>query len=171
MRDASSLPVRPRAELAAFAAVATAAALAGGAGVLEYDAGMLPCALCLTQRLCVLLAGLAALAGLAHGPQRRGYPSAVLALAATGGYFSLRHLYLLSLPPGEVAKCGVDFDYLLAAFPLLDVLQAMLAGTGECTEQSALLPALALAGFAALVALAALWWRAARNSAAGGEPR
>lgn len=161
----------PSAERAALAAVAAAAALVGGAGLLEYDLGMLPCALCLTQRLCALLAGVAALVGLAHGPQRRPYPVAVLALAAIGGYFSLRHLYLLWLPPGEVAKCGVDFDYLLAAFPLADVLQAMLAGTGECAEQSAVLPSLALAGFLALAGLSAFWWRAARPSPAGEEPR
>ncbi len=171
MREEHSSAAWPPAERAALAAVATAATLVGGAGLLEYDFGMLPCALCLTQRLCALLAGLAALAGLAHGPRRRGYAVATLALAAIGAYFSLRHLYLLWLPPGEVAKCGVDFDYLLAAFPLADVLQAMLAGTGECAEQSAALPALALAGFLALAALAVLWWRAARSAAAGGRPR
>ena len=163
MRNSAWLRHRPRDELAAFAAAATAAGMAGGAVLLEYEFGMVPCALCLSQRLCAMLAGLIALAGLAHGPRLAAYPWAVLAAAGAGGYFALRHLYLLWLPPGEVAKCGVDFDYFLAAFPLADVLKAMLAGTGECGEQSAALPGLALAGFVGLGILAVLWRSAAKR--------
>lgn len=167
MRKAAWLRDWPRNEAAALAATATAAAMGGGALLLEYDFGLVPCALCLSQRLCALLAGLAALSGLAHGRGGRGYAGATLAVAAAGGYFALRHLYLLTLPPGEVESCGVDFDYMVKAFPLADVLPAMLAGTGECAEQSAALPALALAGFAAVGAFALLWWRSAAQIGRG----
>ena len=163
MRDPAWLRHWPRDELAALAAATTAAGMAGGAVLLEYEFGLVPCALCLSQRLCAMLAGLIAAAGLAHGPRLAAYPCAVLAAAGAGGYFALRHLYLLWLPPGEVAKCGVDFDYFLAAFPLADVLKAMLAGTGECGEQSAALPGLALVGFVGLGVLAVLWQLAARR--------
>lgn len=152
---------RPLDEAAALAATATAAAMGGGALLLEYDFGLVPCALCLSQRVFALLAGLAAVAGVAHGRGGRWYAGATLAFAGAGAYFAVRHLYLLSLPPGAVASCGVDFDYMVQAFPLADVLAAMLAGTGECAEQSAALPALALAGFAALAGLAVFWWRSA----------
>lgn len=157
----------PPDEAAALAATVAAAAMGGGALLLEYDFGLVPCALCLSQRLCALLAGLAALGGLTHGQGGRGYAGATLALAAAGAYFAVRHLYLLTLPPGEVESCGVDFDYMVRAFPLAEVLPAMLAGTGECTEQSAALPALALAGFAALGVFAMLWWRSAAQTGRG----
>lgn len=165
MRNAAWLRHWPQDEAAALAATATAAGMAGGAVLLEYEFGLVPCALCLSQRLCAMLAGLIAVAGLAHGPRLAAYPWALLAAAGAGGYFALRHLYLLWLPPGEVASCGVDFDYFLrGAFPLADKLKAMLAGTGECGEQSAVLPGLALAGFAGLGILAVLWRLAAKRT-------
>ncbi len=145
-----------------MATVAWTASLIGGALVLEYGFDLAPCALCLNQRLWVVLAGLIAAAGCAHNPRLSIYP-ALTALASVGGaMFSLRHLYLLTLPPGAVPRCGVDFGYMIDAFPLAEVLAAMLSGTGECADQSATIPALALAGFVGIVALAFLQWRSRR---------
>ena len=146
-------------ELWSVATVGLAAAMAGGAIVLEYGFGLAPCALCLTQRLLVLLAGLFAVAGLAHWPRLGIYPLLTILAALAGGYFAIRHLYLLTLPADQVPSCGVDFDYLLEVAPLMDVLRAMTAGTADCAEQGATIPALALAGFAALIALAVAQWR------------
>lgn len=148
-----------RKELWSVATVGLAAAMAGGAIVLEYGFGLAPCALCLTQRLLVILAGLFAVAGLAHGPRLGIYPLLTILAALAGGYFAIRHLYLLTLPADQVPSCGVDFDYLLEVAPLMDVLRAMTAGTADCAEQGATIPALALAGFAALIALAVAQWR------------
>lgn len=142
-----------------LATVGWCAGLLAGALVLEHGFGLAPCALCLNQRLWVVLAGVVAAAGFAHDPRRHVYP-ALTALAAVGGaVFSLRHLYLLTLPADAVPRCGVDFGYMLDVFPLADVLSAMLSGTGECADQSATIPALALAGFVGIVALAFLQWR------------
>ena len=140
-------------------AVAWAAMLAVTALVLEHGFGLAPCALCLTQRAFVLLAGLFAAAGLAHNPRLGIYPLLATLAATVGGYFSTRHLYLLTLPPDEVPTCGVDFDYLIEVFPLMDILRAMALGTGDCAEQSFVIPALALAGFAAMVAITLNYWR------------
>ena len=143
-----------------LAAVAWAAMLLNTALVLEYGFGLAPCALCLTQRLFVVLAGLCAAAGLAHDSRLGIYPLLAILASVGGGYFAVRHLYLLTLPADEVPSCGVDFDYLIDVFPLMDVLRAMIVGTGDCAEQSAAIPALALAGFVGMAALAAAYWRA-----------
>ena len=143
-----------------LAAVAWAAMLLGGALILEYGFGMAPCALCMTQRLFVLLAGVAAVAGLAHNPRLGIYPLMAVLATVAGAWSSIRHLYLLSLPADQVAGCGVDFDYMVAVFPIMDVLRAMLSGTGECAEQSWVVPGLALAGFVGMLILVVVYWRA-----------
>lgn len=142
-----------------LATVGLAALLAGGAIVLEHGFGLAPCALCLTQRLLAILAGLVAAVGLAHGPRLGIYPLLTILASIAGGYFAVRHLYLLTLPADQVPSCGVDFDYMLEVFPLVDVLRAMTSGTSDCAEQGATIPALALAGFAGLLALAIAQWR------------
>ncbi len=142
-----------------LAAVAWAAMLINVALVLEYGFDQQPCALCMTQRLFVVLAGLLAVAGLAHNPRLGIYPLLVIVASLVGGYFSIRHLYLLSLPPGEVASCGVDWEYMVDAYPVMQILRAMTTGTGECAEQSYAIPALALVGFAGMIGLAVGYWR------------
>lgn len=148
-----------RKELWNLAAVAWTAMLLAVALVLEYGFGLAPCALCLTQRWFVVLAGLFVVAGLTHNPRLGIYPLLASVAAAAGAYFSIRHLYLLTLPADAVPGCGVDLDYLLQVFPLMDILRAMTEGTGECAEQSFVIPALALAGFAGLLALVVTYWR------------
>ncbi len=146
-------------EFWSLAAIAWAAALVGVALVLEHGFGQAPCALCMTQRLFVMVAGLIAVIGFAHNPRWGIYPLLTILASLAGGGFSIRHLYLLTLPADAVPECGVDFDYLIDVFPLLDILRAMTTGTGECADQGFSIPALALAGFAAMIVLAATWWR------------
>ena len=148
------------AEWWSLVSVGWTAALLGGALVLEHGFGLAPCALCLNQRFWVLLAGVVAAVGLAHDPRLARYPALTGLAAVGGGCFALRHLYLLTLPAEAVPRCGVDFGYMMDVFPLADVLAAMLSGTGECAEQSATIPALALAGFLGILTLAILHWRA-----------
>ena len=143
-----------------MATVAWTACLLAGALVLEYGFGLAPCALCINQRLWVVLAGVLAAIGCAHDPRRRLYPLLTAFAAVGGAAFSVRHLHLLTLPADAVPRCGVDFGYMLDAFPIVEVLTAMLSGTGECADQSATVPALALAGFVGILGLAFLQWRA-----------
>ena len=141
--------------------VAWTACLLAGALVLEYGFGLAPCALCLNQRLWVVLAGVVATIGFAHNPRLRLYPLLTAGAAVGGAAFSVRHLHLLTLPADAVPRCGVDFGYMLDTFPIVEVLAAMLSGTGECADQSATIPALALAGFVGILALAFLQCRGA----------
>ena len=148
-----------RKEVWNLAAVAWAGMLVGGALILELGFGLEPCALCVNQRWWAMLAGLLAVVGFAHNPRLGIYPLLVALAALAGGAFSVRHLYLLTLPPGTVPGCGVPLEYMIDVFPALDVLRHMTVGTGECAEQSFVIPALALAGFVGLIALAVAYWR------------
>ena len=144
-----------------LAAIGWAAMLIVGAQVLELGFGLEPCALCLNQRLWVMLAGVICVVGFAHNPRLGIYPLLVALASVAGGAFSIRHLYILTLPPGEVVGCGVDLEYMIEAFPIMEVLKNLTVGTGECAEQSFVIPALALAGFAGMIGLAVTYWRRA----------
>ena len=142
-----------------LAAVAWAAFLAGGALILEHGFDQLPCALCLNQRAWIMLAGLIAAVGFMHNPRLGIYPLGAIIASILGGAFSIRHLYLLTLPADQVPVCGVDLDYMLDVFPVLDVLRHMTVGTGDCASQGFAIPALALVGFIGMIAFAITYWR------------
>ena len=147
-----------RKELFNLAAVAWAAMLVGVALVLEHGFAQAPCPLCVNQRWWTMLAGVLAAAGFAHNPRLGIYPLLVSLASLAGAAFSIRHLYIMTLPPGTVRGCGVPLDYVLDVFPIADILRVM-AGTGECADQSFVIPALALAGFVGMIALAVTYWR------------
>ena len=146
--------------------------ISGAAGVflaialyMEHVMGLAPCPLCMMQRLWMLLAGVLALIGLAHRPNWGIYPLLSLIAAGVGGGFSLRQLYLQSLPPELHPACGPDLNYMLDAFPLSDVLVAMTSGTGDCAQVSWSLfgisiPGFTLIGFIMLAAFAVAQLRA-----------
>ena len=147
--------------------VATTGAILGAAQVMEHVVGLDPCPLCLMQRIWVMIVGAIALAGLAHNPRILIYPLLSLLAALTGAGFSIRQLYLQSLPADQVPACGAPLDYLLDG-PLADLLREMTLGSGNCAEVSwslfgVSLPGWALLGFLAMVLLAVLQWRTARR--------
>jgi disulfide bond formation protein DsbB len=61
----------------------------------------------------------------------------LIGLAAMGGAgVAGRHVWLQNLPPDKVPACGPGLDFMLDAFPLAEVLQMVLSGSGECAEVS-----------------------------------
>lgn len=135
-----------------------------GAEVLEHGAGMDPCPLCLMQRLWFYVAALAAYAGLLHNPRWGIYPLLTIIAALTGGGFALRQLWLQSLPAGQAPSCAAPVSQLLENGMYGEALSSMFFGTGDCTEPDLVLglnlAVWALLGFAAIIALAVLQWRA-----------
>ncbi len=134
--------------------------------ILEHAVeGMRPCPLCLMQRLWFLIAGLLAYAGVAHNPRWKIYPLLTVFAALAGGGFAIRQLRLMSLPADRIPAC-MDLDRLLEFGMFSEALKAMVSGTGDCAAEPPFLgipvPVWSLAGFAAVVVLAALQWRAAR---------
>ncbi len=133
-----------------------AGALLVGALFMEFVLGLAPCPLCMMQRLWVLICGLVFYAALIHNPKIGIYPVLSGLAAIVGGGFSIRQLWLQSLPADQVPACGPDIEYMLDAFPLSDVLIAMTSGTGDCAEVAWSLlgisiPGWTLLGFAALL--------------------
>ena len=146
------------------------AGLIGFAFFLEHVRGLEPCPLCMFQRLFVMAIGVVALVAALHGPGplfRRVYGWLLALLAAGGGAVAARHVWLQHLPADQVPECGPGLEYMLDAFPLMEVIQEVLGGSGECAEVSWLflglsIPEWTLLLFALVLALS-LWLGLARR--------
>ena len=111
------------------------AGLRGYALYAQYVLGLAPCPLCIFQRIATIATGLLFLVAAIHNPRgvgARGYGT-LIALAALGGILiSARHIWIQAQPPGTVAACGADLDYLLEIMPVTEVVSKVLTGSGEC---------------------------------------
>ena len=139
------------------------AVLLGVALVLEHAFDMVPCALCLMQRLWFALAGLIAVCGVLHNSRLGIYPAATGLAAVVGGGFAVRQIWLESLPPGEAPSCGASIEYLVESGMVGEAFKALALGTADCAETPPLfgvsLAVWALAGFIAIAAAAVMQWR------------
>ena len=100
---------------------------------------MMPCPLCVFQR--IVFGGIAAvgLVAAVHDPRgaagRRIYGVLAFVIAAIGAGIAGRHLWIQSLPPDQVPTCNsLGLDYMLDAMPLFDVIRDVLRGSGECAK-------------------------------------
>lgn len=103
----------------------------------QHVLGLEPCPLCIFQRVAVIsLGAVFAVAALhaAGGLGRRVYAAMIALAAAAGIGVAGRHVWLQNLPPEQVPACGPGLDYMLEAFPLRQMLQAVLSGSGECAS-------------------------------------
>ncbi|MFT7371599.1 MAG: disulfide bond formation protein DsbB [Oleiphilaceae bacterium] len=98
---------------------------------------MNPCPMCMMQRAVFLALGaLAAIAAL-HNPVYLGQKiyALFLALISIGGAsIAIRQLWLQSLPEDQIPACGPGLDYMIDVFPLLEVIEMSLRGTGDCAK-------------------------------------
>jgi protein dithiol:quinone oxidoreductase len=111
------------------------AALMGYALYAQYVLGLAPCPLCIFQRVATIAAGVLFLIAAIHNPGATGARvyGALIGLAALGGMLiSARHIWIQAQPPGTVAACGADLDYLLEIMPVTEVVSKVLTGSGEC---------------------------------------
>jgi disulfide bond formation protein DsbB len=115
------------------------AALIGYALYVEKHMLMMPCPLCILQRVAIIAVGLTGLVAALHGPKsaggRRAYGLLAFLAAMAGVGVASRHLWIQSLPPDQVPLCNsMGIDYMLDAMPMLDVLRTILTGSGECAK-------------------------------------
>lgn len=99
--------------------------------------GLEPCYLCITQRAFIAIAGLLFFIWAVHDPKRLGariYALLVLVSTSAGAYFSLKQLYLQSLPEEQVPQCGPPVDYLFETFSKFEVIAMLLRGDGNCAK-------------------------------------
>lgn len=140
----------------------------------QYALGMEPCPLCILQRVVFIALGLLFLVAGTHGPRRWGrwvYVVLLVAVALIGAGISVRHLWIQSLPPGQVPSCGAPLGYMLETRAgnggLLGVLEKVLSGSGECARVQDVLglpmPAWALIWFVLLGAWSVVGVRSPRK--------
>jgi len=115
----------------------TCAGLMAWALWLQYGLGLDPCPLCSLQRLTVIAIGVVFLIAAVHGPARLGagiYAGLTVIVGLFGAVTAIRHVWIQSLPKGEVPACGMGLNYMLETLPLTDVLTRVVKGSGECAE-------------------------------------
>jgi len=96
-----------------------------------------PCPMCMMQRaIFIAIAGISLIAVL-HNPAgwgRRLYAALTGLTAIAGASVAIRQLWLQSLPEDRVPACGPGLDFMLEVFPLMEVLEMALRGTGDCAK-------------------------------------
>jgi len=116
----------------------------------QYVVGLLPCPLCIMQRVCVFL--LLGLMGLTLGTLKKAHFVSLLqvVIASAGLYFSLRQLWLQSLPAGKVPVCMPGLDIMIRYFPWKTVMQTLFLGGGDCAEVTWKMLGISMPGWSAL---------------------
>ena len=103
----------------------------------EHVMGLVPCPLCISQRIVVVTIGLIGLAAAIHNPGKtgkQGYSAAMVVIALCGAALAIRQLYLEGMPPELAPACLPGLDYLVEVMPIMDLIAVMVSGTGDCTE-------------------------------------
>ena len=106
----------------------------------EHVLGLEPCPLCILQRVAVIALGLSFLLLALRPPQRKQskfLASLLLMVISSAGVgIAARHVWIQNLPPDKVPGCGPGLDFMMANFPLSEVLEMVFSGSGECAEIS-----------------------------------
>ena len=121
---------------------------------MEYVLYLEPCPLCMAQRIAFAGFGLVGLimALTPATPNRtRAFAAAGAVFALAGLALAIRQLWLQSLPPDQIPDCAPGLYYMMQQFPLLDVLSAMLMGTGDCADVQWTFLGLSIPGWTTLV--------------------
>ncbi len=96
-----------------------------------------PCYLCITQRVFVIAIAIVCALATLHNPAQTGqrvYAGLSTLMAFIGSYFSIKQLWLQSLPEDQVPTCGIPVDYLFDVFSLSEAISHLLKGDGNCAE-------------------------------------
>ncbi len=142
-----ALIILPRRRPAYFLGFLVCAGLMGWALWIQYGLGLDPCPLCALQRMAVVAIGIVFLIAGLHNPGRTGaavYAVLTFIIGAFGIVTAMRHVWIQSLPKGEVPACGMGLNYMLETLPLTDVLTKVFKGSGECAEKAWMLFGLAI---------------------------
>lgn len=134
-------PLRWSYRISFLAGFLVCAGLIGFALYAQYVLMMDPCPLCILQRVAFIGLGILFLIGGLHAPRGSGrwaYVALVVLVAALGIGIAGRHLWIQSLPPGQVPSCGAPLGYMLETRAshggLVGVLLKVLTGSGECAR-------------------------------------
>ncbi len=114
------------------------AGLLGFALYLQEVKHLLPCPLCVVQRIAYWLSGIIALLAFLHFPAatgRRIYSSLLAISALAGAIVALRHAWLLRFP--NSFECGISLEErFLNALPVARWWPGMFEANGDCSRIS-----------------------------------
>jgi disulfide bond formation protein DsbB len=142
------------------------AALLGYGYYLQYVEGLIPCPLCMLQRIAFYALGAVFLIAALHNPRgwgRRIYAVLILLAAGIGTALAARHVWLQSLPPDQVPTCGFEtLQDMLDMLPLTDALITAETGSADCAAidwqfLGLTIPGWALVMFVLLGLIGVLW--------------
>ncbi len=105
---------------------------------LQYVMRQDPCPLCMIQRVIFIAIGVLFAIAALHNAKALGAKiySVFIALFSLGGVaVASRHIWIQHLPKDEVPACGPGLDYMLKNFPMSEVWQELLHGSGECAAK------------------------------------
>lgn len=97
-----------------------------------------PCSLCMVQRLIFIAIGVTFFIAALHNPQRiatRIYSGLITLFALSGVVVASRQIWIQHLPKEQVPACGPGLEFMLQNFPMGDVWQELMHGSGECAEK------------------------------------
>ena len=115
----------------------TAAAALAFAFYAQYGLGLVPCHLCIFQRIAMAALGISfLLAALFSRQGGRGVLwASLIGLAGLATIASAgRHVWIQMQPEGSVPACGADLSFMLDVFPLYDVILKVFKAGGECAK-------------------------------------
>ncbi|MAF84351.1 MAG: disulfide bond formation protein B [Gammaproteobacteria bacterium] len=120
-----------------FAAFIACTGMMGFALFAQHVLHLEPCPLCIFQRVALITLGGVFLLAAIHPAGRIGrriYAVMLAAPALAGVGVAGRHVWLQNLPKDQVPACGPGLDFMVDTFPMLEVLDMVLSGSGECAE-------------------------------------
>jgi disulfide bond formation protein DsbB len=141
-------------------------ALMGYALYAQHVLGLEPCPLCIFQRVAVMTVGALFLVAALHNPRPTGarvYAILIGLAALAGVLIAARHIWIQAQPPGSVAACGADLNYLLDIMPVTAVITKVLTGSGECGKVDWLFLGLSMPWWVAISLAALGLWGLAVN--------
>lgn len=103
----------------------------------EHVLYLMPCPLCIFERVAVIALGIFFLVAAIHNPTGSGRytHTGLIGLATIGGVgVASWHVYIQNLPADEVPSCGPGFDYIMDTFNFGEALRMIFTGSGECAS-------------------------------------
>ena len=103
---------------------------------LQRYRGMLPCPLCMMQRICFMLLAITFLFSLlTNGFFRQMGNLFSIFFSLLGILFAGRQIWVQHFPAALSNECGVTIQYMLQVLPIHEVAQKIFSGSAECTER------------------------------------
>lgn len=111
---------------------------------MEHVLGLVPCPLCIIQRVLVILVGLIALIAVLHNPlptltgvrrpAARIYAFVLTLFSILGAAVAGRQVWLQHQPADQLPSCLPSLDYMVDVLPLQEILGLLFSGTADCAK-------------------------------------